>query len=302
MNKELEEIFVHTPNDLICAGVQKMILDAGILWMGGGSKVTKDRASMGYHNNTCIGVNEMGRMGFSPRDYWEEQDYKEISITELADILAKPTHTLMTGDEFDMKVGAGGFNEERALVLSIEKWERLLKEENWSELYTHPLQYISSDTCALCKFFEDSSSCDKCPLELDGGDCNWFDHPWHKAFEAVKIKDKDGFCCHGRRLLKIMRNALEELRKPKRTYKLGQWFVHDGGSLYELVVTEQGLGARTKVGLVGGRSGNRWSNSVDIEDTRTITDEEFKKIATPRDVKNFTPVEVVITVKKGMKK
>jgi len=306
MKKGLENVFVHTPNDLICAGVQKMILDTGITWCTGCATVDRDLAfgPCGYKENQCLSINENGGMEHCSKSHYDRLGREEVSISELADILAKPEHTLMTEEELITRL-AENPDLEGALELSIEKWVRLLKEENWNALYgVQGSVYVGGSTCALCRHFHpegELKSCKTCPL---GGqyDCNDPIHAWQMATKALKQGDRKAFVFHGNDMLQRMRDALEELRRPKRTYKLGQWFRFvSSGSEFDKGLYVLARVRADEIALIGD-DGDRWTDPVSVKDSRKISAEEFEKTRGSQGAKAFVPITVHTAVMGESKK
>ena len=121
-------------------------------------------------------------------------------------------------------------------------------------------------------------------------------HPWRRALEALRAQNSAKFIGSGRELLKIMQDALEELRypKPKRTYKLGQWFRNEK-DLHVLVRTSN----PKWLTFTSVKDGNIWSKPKEVIDNRKVTEEELARIIgsdSVMDYGEFVPVDVNITV------
>lgn len=309
--EELYGKYFATPTEGIWNAVIEMLKNAGFKtaygmhWNGHADILGKVGPSY-----LCIlggeGSFPTGKIGYTSRGWFEESDgesrgYSEMPLTELADILAKPEHTLMTSEELNKRFDRDS-GDEGALVLSIEKWERLMEDDNWSELVHAFDTYMRADTCGTCKLHLTNygGGCSACPLLMHGTGCSDPKHFWCQAKDDVKRKDRRGFLTHAKELLGLMENALEELRRPKRTYRIGQWFQYHRpfsafhNECYVLTLSEQ-----DKRVMLMSSTGGKWSDPREVSNVLNITEEEFAKFCGSDG--EFVPVDVEITVK-GEKK
>lgn len=302
--EELCGKYFATPTEGIWDAVIKMLKDAGfktaygMYWNGHADILGKTGPSY-----LCIlggeGSFPTGLIGYTSRGWFEESnDYSKVSLTELTDILAKPKYTLMTSDELNKRAGSE-LNEELAFELSIDKWERCMEDGNWHAM-GNDLTFIGESTCGLCLYWMKSKfegglkKCSDCPLGIEHP-CGHPNHPWNQALEALKRRNGEDFDMYGKELLRLMRDALNELRKPKRTYRIGQWFRNDGN----LFLLARSINS-SEVSFTCAKDGNIWHAPEKVKDTHKVTEEELAKIIGSSDFMDygeFVPVDVDITVK-----
>ncbi len=304
--EKLRNRYFVTPTEEIWDAVVKMLRDSGytefnceVCWREG----SPDSDGPTY---PCIKSN--GSLSYTSRKWYDNNSnrYSEMSLAELAEILAQPKHTLMTPEELQKRLKSIKLDEEMAHVLSIEKWERCMKPENWEEICKFPNEYLRGSTCGLCRFHHGPypvrglSDCSCCSLNLNNRStsCINRNHHWTLARAAANDGDRLLFERHGKMMIEIMRNALDKLRKPKE-YRLGQLFLikdeEDGD-----VLTILGRTDVTHAALIslGEDRGNMWSDSIGKGNgSRSSRDYTQDQIDTMSGNSEAIPVDVEITVK-----
>ena len=123
----------------------------------------------------------------------------------------------MTSAAIDARIKKlGGLNERTALIVSIEKWERLGKCE--FEKMTDAA--TTGDTCALCRYhhffyrgYSANAACGDCPLKDSASSGCSKGSPFSLAREAIYFENKPVFMKARRNLLRRMRRALKRLKE-----------------------------------------------------------------------------------------
>lgn len=283
--EDLFNKYVRVPNEIIKGVVEKMFLDAGYEWMysnaGKDFNYTPESYIRVHYENKLVQSDSFTDMG---------KNMSPISIITLAEILSepdKPTHTLMTEEELKERYKESD-GLEGALKLSIEKWERLLKDENWDALSDSfhsggESTFVGTTTCALCRLCH-CGACTDCPLVTCGDGSTY-----NRAHAALYRGDKTDFSFQADKLLKKMEYALEELKKPKKLYRIGDHFANSG-NLY--VLAASGIKAQ----LINMREGSYWSEPIEVESLHSITEKEMSTI---HRFNSLEQVEVMVAREKG---
>lgn len=125
-------------------------------------------------------------------------------------IFKKEKH-FITAIEVETRFNAG----EDPLLLSIEKWERIVL--NYKAAQKNRFEYLYANTCGLCKQYYKGTSplspecCEGCPLLLvERGHCCKSKSLWH---ECVKPKSQKEFLLNVKQMLASLLQAKELVTK-----------------------------------------------------------------------------------------